>query len=687
MPWPAVEWTAASRPAAVALAWLLTYLAHSSLLLGIALLAARARRGAGHVFEERVLRTALLGGVLTATLQLAAAWESPLTRRSAEAGEGARAAASIVVLGESETPAARPARGPRSGDRGVAPAAAATPQTPPARRPLPVEAVASLWLLGAALLVGRVAIAHGRFLRRLAARRTLSDGPVYRLFRRLLAALGRRGPVRLSAAGNLPAPIVRGVRRMEICLPRRVCDEMTAEQQETVLAHELAHVARRDPLWLLVYRGCEALLFVQPLNWIAVRRLEELAEYACDDWAVRRTGRPVTLARSLTRVADWGLEAFRPLTAPGMARRGSALGRRIRRLLARDYPQPAAPAPRWLPAALAALLMIVAWLAPSASPAAVQAPAAPAPAAAPAPPAPAVSPVTPASAPAPASPATEVGASSPAAPDPAAAAAAPAGPPALPAVAPLAASAARPAASPAPVAAPQPPRDPRQDEVRRRESDDLEAIEEAALDDLAAAADDAADRFEDELEDAFEEEVEAAEARLEARLEAVEQVLARAEDALEGAEDAGAPDRELRQGLARSRRELARIESGFERRLDHISDTYERRGARERVRRDVVEQRAARRAQMAELRRRSASEREALRGDPRERAERVPPRGRELERERAELARQLRAAELDRGAIERELAAMRADLATLEAELSARLEAERTRLEALTARP
>ncbi|MCA9297275.1 MAG: hypothetical protein KC983_12175, partial [Phycisphaerales bacterium] len=107
---------------------------------------------------------------------------------------------------------------------------------------------------------------------------------------------------------------------------------------------ELAHLHRRDPIWLLIYRAVQMLLFVQPLNRLAVRRLIELSEYQCDAWAAETTRDPLALARCQERVArrlvlgdtDQAILAHAPVASLAMKR--SMLGRRVGRLL-----QPARP--------------------------------------------------------------------------------------------------------------------------------------------------------------------------------------------------------------------------------------------------------------------------------------------------------------------------------------------------------
>src|SRR5919108_286460 len=120
-----------------------------------------------------------------------------------------------------------------------------------------------------------------------------------------------------------------------------------------MLAHELAHLARRDSLWLVGASLIERLFFFQPLNRLARRELETAAEYLSDEWAMRKTGSAVSLAKCLATVAEW-IQAS-PLGVPvaGLAERRSLLVARISRLL--DERLPRTPASRRGWAALAAL--------------------------------------------------------------------------------------------------------------------------------------------------------------------------------------------------------------------------------------------------------------------------------------------------------------------------------------------
>jgi beta-lactamase regulating signal transducer with metallopeptidase domain len=158
--------------------------------------------------------------------------------------------------------------------------------------------------------------------------------------RELLAIAAVDRHVSLTSSATIASPVA--LAGDEICLPRRALVELEAAEQESMLAHEIAHIVRRDPQWLIAARAIEVVLFFQPLNRLARRRMQEVAEYLCDDWAVARTSRPVTLAKCLAAVAEWvsraprvGTPALGALSAM-VESGGSPLVRRVGRILSRQ---------------------------------------------------------------------------------------------------------------------------------------------------------------------------------------------------------------------------------------------------------------------------------------------------------------------------------------------------------------
>lgn len=129
-------------------------------------------------------------------------------------------------------------------------------------------------------------------------------------------------PVRLA---DVAAPLIWGALRPVVLLPRAAVDWTPAERA-LVLAHEQAHIDRRD--WLvhvLAWAVC-AVFWFQPLAWWARGQLSDRAEDAVDDAVLRGGARPSAYARLLLGVAGGG-----PVL--GLSAASSSVARRVRRVL------------------------------------------------------------------------------------------------------------------------------------------------------------------------------------------------------------------------------------------------------------------------------------------------------------------------------------------------------------------
>ncbi|MBC8872613.1 MAG: M56 family metallopeptidase [Planctomycetes bacterium] len=71
-------------------------------------------------------------------------------------------------------------------------------------------------------------------------------------------------------------------RRRMLLLPKKLVGELTPTQLDTVIAHELAHLARRDDLVRLLETAVTCLFWWNPLVWLARRELRAAEEDCCD---------------------------------------------------------------------------------------------------------------------------------------------------------------------------------------------------------------------------------------------------------------------------------------------------------------------------------------------------------------------------------------------------------------------
>jgi len=291
---------------------------------------------------------ALLGPLLTATLHQAggvpSVWgEVPMPHALRSESSSAPQAVAEVPTQEPSVVERRVVRH-RSGELEITTIRQRQPavaQAAVVAAPAPVEpspwpwVLLSLWGVGAAFALGRLAWAAAQLRKQLRGRRDVIEDPVLESFLDLCSKAGLKKRPRLTASAHLRSPIALGHR--EICVPERAVDSLTPPQQRGMLAHEMAHLLRRDPLWMVLTAVVEALFFFQPLNHLARRKIQEVAEFQCDDWAARHSGTGVHLAKCLAEVAGW-VEGGPPLapTVAGMADPGSPIVRRITRLLHRQ---------------------------------------------------------------------------------------------------------------------------------------------------------------------------------------------------------------------------------------------------------------------------------------------------------------------------------------------------------------
>ncbi|AQR61653.1 hypothetical protein BZG35_08315 [Brevundimonas sp. LM2] len=147
----------------------------------------------------------------------------------------------------------------------------------------------------------------------------------------LTRQLNGRGRPRLVAAQRARGPLSWGPGRGVILLsPADITRPDAAACADAVLAHELAHLSRRDWGWLVVSRLATAVYWFNPLVWSLAQRLADRSEEAADALATHRIDVP-TYARVLATFADRP-GARVPAAALGPPAR--ALSRRISRLLA-----------------------------------------------------------------------------------------------------------------------------------------------------------------------------------------------------------------------------------------------------------------------------------------------------------------------------------------------------------------
>lgn len=167
-----------------------------------------------------------------------------------------------------------------------------------------------LWARRFVLLwsAGALVLAAGFALGRLGAWLLLKRArPVFAqewqaLFRRISSSMSVQKPVRLMKSQMIHIAMTTGVIRPAVIIPAS-SNSWDQERRQVVLAHELAHVRRKDALMEIVAKASLLIYWFSPLVWLAVRRLRTERERASDDMVINLGTRPSEYASQLMAVA------------------------------------------------------------------------------------------------------------------------------------------------------------------------------------------------------------------------------------------------------------------------------------------------------------------------------------------------------------------------------------------------
>lgn len=118
----------------------------------------------------------------------------------------------------------------------------------------------------------------------------------------------RRIQLLISSEANIPFTL--GWLKPVILLPPSIFTELSADQLETILVHELAHIKRHDYLLNIIQAIIEVFLFFNPIYWYIANILEKEREQACDQITLNTLPHPMIYARALTRLAELNCPSF-----------------------------------------------------------------------------------------------------------------------------------------------------------------------------------------------------------------------------------------------------------------------------------------------------------------------------------------------------------------------------------------
>lgn len=137
--------------------------------------------------------------------------------------------------------------------------------------------------------------------------------------------------VAIYLSGIVTAPLTIGFFKPLILIPIASVNQLTTEQMEAVILHELAHIKRCDYVFNLCLALIEVTLFFNPFMHLISRHIKKERENCCDDWVLQYEYNAASYAHALLKIATFQ-SSFPALTLQAAGDKQQLLNR-IKRMI------------------------------------------------------------------------------------------------------------------------------------------------------------------------------------------------------------------------------------------------------------------------------------------------------------------------------------------------------------------
>jgi hypothetical protein len=170
-------------------------------------------------------------------------------------------------------------------------------------------------------------------------------------------AMGIYRKVTLLLSSRVQVPVMLGAIKPVILLPVATISQLTPQQLEAIILHELAHIRRHDYLINIIQTLLETALFFNPFVWLISRAIRRERELCCDDLVVSCAAEPIHYARALAYLAQTATQAGNTLSLAASGQKNQLLTR-IKRIMEMNNTRPSSGRYPALAIATAALLLM-----------------------------------------------------------------------------------------------------------------------------------------------------------------------------------------------------------------------------------------------------------------------------------------------------------------------------------------
>lgn len=146
----------------------------------------------------------------------------------------------------------------------------------------------SVWLVGVLLLAAKTVYDQLRLKQALRESRKMDTPFLLAVFHETKQQLGVKRKVQFVASDRIPGPAVVGFSKPAIVISPSLLITLQKDQLQYILAHEFAHIKRRDVAVNWLIHIILIIHWFNPLLWLAVYKARQDQEMACDACVLNR---------------------------------------------------------------------------------------------------------------------------------------------------------------------------------------------------------------------------------------------------------------------------------------------------------------------------------------------------------------------------------------------------------------
>jgi bla regulator protein blaR1 len=165
--------------------------------------------------------------------------------------------------------------------------------------------LAEVWLCGIALVVLAWYVRWRRVSAVMRNAVSLREGREVETLRRLECVAGTAQQIEVWVSRTSLEPGIFGIVRPTLVWPHGLSERLGGQHLESILAHELCHVRRRDNLSAALHMAVEAIFWFHPMVWWLGARLLEERERACDEQVLEWGSDRQIYAESILKICEF----------------------------------------------------------------------------------------------------------------------------------------------------------------------------------------------------------------------------------------------------------------------------------------------------------------------------------------------------------------------------------------------